>query len=449
MQKNSPVQRSFSGRFVHQTPQPSKPAATSVPPGETGPGPSDVETLSADFSRMDLGSGSPAPTGEFPSPAMADQAIRRPPQLLSMKKPHDRDSTRAVLDVLLSEAGQIEVRETLSQATPQIKALLLEMVAKAMSSPHCTAQELSTLIQAYAPSIDLRELLSPIWEPERWPGDVVSGVDRAWAMAERLADQPQVLADLQKALPRVPGKESSAWAVLLDFAQYLIANPDERKIGDEYATMRFLREPLSSGRSTLNGRLLSDVARERRALFGELWLTMVVNGVSSHLQLHHEFLAVSIAGEAPAWSLRLQDKHEWKARLAPSLSRNLSAEQLQVLELRHWARLVVRNPRLLPGLGANPDLAKLLVEETQLWFRSLPKGIAYGHLATHLEELRRCWEQAANNGFDELKHYQAWLVSVVKAVKGIEALDPQKDAEAFARQEMRITNALHGAGWKE
>lgn len=135
----------------------------------------------------------PAANDHPPHPATQSTPSRTPlMRLLDLRKPHDASSVRQALDLVLSNEGRQAVLDVLSgrsMVTPDIRAFVMEVLAKLLSSPHCSDQAIEQLLQSYADHTDLRELLSPIWAPDAPAneGKPVSGLDRVWSIAQRLA----------------------------------------------------------------------------------------------------------------------------------------------------------------------------------------------------------------------------------------------------------------------
>lgn len=353
--------------------------------------------------------------------------------LLALPKPHDGPSVKAVLKELLDDAGQANepVLQALSQATPPIKALLLEMITKAMGSPHCTTSQLCALISAYAPHVALRRLLSPIWAPSSPNEPPISGLDRLFALAARLAGEPEQL----NALQRQAGDRWSSptawegWDVLFALGQFIQGSPDAAPWGEGLVIRAFLHQTMLSGGQA-----------ERRALFDDLWLSAVVNGLSPKV-LDDHFMFSEVSG-VPAVSNVLRDRGQHPrllARLCPGRCSDLDQRQQLALLNDNLARMAVRNPRLLPLLapqhgdswsGEDVERATASVEFTLQWWTAsqafepplidLPQEV----LAPILLDVGRFWSGLARlkpEWWEGVLSRHPWLARVIEIVNDSDA----------------------------
>lgn len=290
------------------------------------------------------------PVGFPPAGMQAPQASLQL-RLLNLPKPNDEPSVQAVVKELLSESGQEQVRQTLSsQATPQVKALVLEMLAKALGSAHCTTRQLGELIAAYAPMVPLSMLFAPIWAPPSPQERPVSGIDRAWALAERLAGAPEQL-DALRSLANDRWSDPCAWQgwkVVLDLAQFVKDSPDECQYGQDHAIRQFLDK---SARANL-----TTGSTEQRVFFDNLWLSAVVNGLSNKFLDNVFMFSYEAPGNKVSGFLLDRARHPLLLnRLSPSLCQGMDPlQQLALLE-QNLTRMAVRTPRLLSLLAPQPS----------------------------------------------------------------------------------------------
>lgn len=383
----------------------------------------------------------------FPPAGLPATQTQRFLPLLALPKPHDEPSVKAVLKELLDDAGHAneKVLQALSQATPQIKALLLEMITKTMGSPHCTTGQLCALIAAYAPHVALRRLLSPIWAPSSPDEPPVSGLDRLCALAARLAAAPEQL----NALQRLAGDRWSSptawdgWAVLFALGQFIQDSPQAAQWGEGLTIREFLHQSMWSGGQA-----------ERRALVDDLWLSAVVNGLSPKV-LDDHFMFSEVSGVAPVSNvLRDRSQHpRLLARLCPARCSDLGQQQQLALLNDNLARMAVRNPRLLPLLAPqggdswsseDVERATASVEFTLQWWTAseafapplidLPQAV----LAPLVLDVGRFWSGLARlnpEWWDGVLSRHPWLARVIDIVNDSDANSANNADNAGASDE--------------